>query len=285
MPNYTGYIYKISNKINGKSYIGKTSNLLRRWKQHKSGRGNTSILKKALIKYGIDNFDFVKLAEIKKDSIIELNSSLSLLEMCYINAYDSYSHGYNATIGGDGACGFKPSMETRHKMSIAKKGKPLSIKRILAYKTIAENRRGISMDRDAVIRGAIKRRKPILQYNLKGDFVAEHPGSSLISSTYANANIIACCKGKLNSAYGYIWKYKNGKVEPHINVNADNKVHISNRPIIQLSEDNVIINEFKSATKASIITGISRKAISNCLSGRSKTSGGFIWKYKDINYE
>lgn len=49
---YIGYIYKITNKINGKSYIGKTNNLIRRWNEHKSGKGGTAILSKAFIKYG-----------------------------------------------------------------------------------------------------------------------------------------------------------------------------------------------------------------------------------------
>ena len=47
---YIGYIYKITNKINGKSYIGKTNNIIRRWKEHKYGHGGTAILSKAFIK-------------------------------------------------------------------------------------------------------------------------------------------------------------------------------------------------------------------------------------------
>ena len=56
---YHGYIYKITNKINGHSYIGKTNNLDRRWHEHKSGNGGTAILDKAFKKYGINNFKFL----------------------------------------------------------------------------------------------------------------------------------------------------------------------------------------------------------------------------------
>lgn len=42
-----------------------------------------------------------------------------------------------------------------------------------------------------------------------------------------------------------------------------------------------IINEFESATEASLLTNISRTAIINCLSGKSKSSGGFKWEYKN----
>jgi group I intron endonuclease len=53
------------------------------------------------------------------------------------------------------------------------------------------------------------------------------------------------------------------------------------RPILQLDESGNIVNEFESATIASIVTGIGRSSIKENLNGRSKTGGGFIWKFKD----
>ena len=38
------------------------------------------------------------------------------------------------------------------------------------------------------------------------------------------------------------------------------------------------VEKYKSVTEASLINNISRTAISNCLNGLSKKSGGFIWK-------
>lgn len=95
-------IYKITNLINNKSYIGCSKNIEQRWISHKSEsiiennpQYNYSI-HKAFRKYGIDNFSF---------EIVELLSELELFEKekYWINYYDTYNNGYNETPGGD--CG------------------------------------------------------------------------------------------------------------------------------------------------------------------------------------
>lgn len=62
-------------------------------------------------------------------------------------------------------------------------------------------------------RKRISIRKPILQYDLRGNFIKEW-GSILeicivlFDDVSKNPNITACCKNRIKSAYGYIWKYK-----------------------------------------------------------------------------
>lgn len=276
-----GYIYKITNVINGKSYIGKTIDLKRRWKQHISGNGNTCILSKAFNKYGISNFNFSTLNKIYILNKDVLNTYLSKLEIYYIKLYNTYKYGYNATIGGDGTHGYQLSPETKLKISLALKNKPISEKKREAYKRSAKKRKGVPRDKETVMRGAVKRRKPVLQYSLNGEFIREYEGVSLVPN-YDQCNIIACCKGKINSAYGYIWMYK-GK---EYSIDFSKRTHQSNKPIIQKSKDGDIISEYKSATVASEITTISRRAINNCLTGRSKSAGGYKWIYKEtIKYE
>ena len=85
-------IYKITNKINGKVYIGQTSRTLNaRWKQHirNAKKGVKTKFYNALRKYGADNFT----AEVicKAYSNEELND----LEIYYIHKYDSIRIGYN----------------------------------------------------------------------------------------------------------------------------------------------------------------------------------------------
>ena len=99
---YIGYIYKITNKINGKAYIGKTNNIIRRWKEHKYGHGGTAILSKAFIKYGIDNFDFSIIDIEKYDTTEELNKQLAELEIYYIGVYNNFGtclYGWSKTAG------------------------------------------------------------------------------------------------------------------------------------------------------------------------------------------
>ncbi|MGA0277417.1 MAG: NUMOD1 domain-containing DNA-binding protein [Candidatus Kariarchaeum pelagius] len=59
------------------------------------------------------------------------------------------------------------------------------------------------------------------------------------------------------------------------------KVHENNKkPIYQLDMDDNIINEYKSSKDAAEILCINVGGICNCLRGRTKSSGGFKWKYK-----
>ena len=59
-------------------------------------------------------------------------------------------------------------------------------------------------NRDNVRKG---RNKPILQYDLDGNFIREWECANDVGRE-AQANICYCLKGKTKSAYGYIWKYK-----------------------------------------------------------------------------
>lgn len=55
-----------------------------------------------------------------------------------------------------------------------------------------------------------KKSKPILQYDLKDNFIKEY--SSIMQAEretgFANQNIVKCCKGKRKTAYGFKWRYK-----------------------------------------------------------------------------
>lgn len=90
-----GIIYKITNKVNGKSYIGQTRYTIEfRWKQHQHKKDNT-YFHNAIRKYGIENFTIEVLEECDiKD--------LSSREIFYIAKFDTFANGYNLTIGGDG---------------------------------------------------------------------------------------------------------------------------------------------------------------------------------------
>ena len=93
-------IYKITNKINGKIYIGQSINIERRWQQHIYEAKNCNqvasqyAIHKAFQKYGVENFIF---------EIIELTSSQTLndREKYWIKYYNTYNNGYNETQGGN----------------------------------------------------------------------------------------------------------------------------------------------------------------------------------------
>ena len=96
------YIYKISNDINDKLYIGKTLYTIeRRWYQHKNNAKNRQDLKhlplySAMNKYGIEHFFIEEIEEVSDEK------QLSSREQYWIKFYNTYNYGYNASIGGDG---------------------------------------------------------------------------------------------------------------------------------------------------------------------------------------
>jgi len=57
--------------------------------------------------------------------------------------------------------------------------------------------------------------------------------------------------------------------------------HAKSKPILQLSLNGDLINEWVNANVASIECGLGYKAINQCARGKTKTSGGFVWKYKN----
>ena len=94
------FIYKITNDINGKVYIGKTSSSIdSRFQEHcKESHGRRwehRPLYSAMRKYGTQHF-YVEQVEECDESVA------SEREVYWIDFYNSYHNGYNATLGGEG---------------------------------------------------------------------------------------------------------------------------------------------------------------------------------------
>lgn len=99
-----GFIYIITNKVNGKHYIGQTIRSIQdRWREHcreKCHSGELNMLiKRAIHKYGKENFTITELEKCGADILNER-------EIYYISLYNSYIDGYNMTKGG--TSGTKP---------------------------------------------------------------------------------------------------------------------------------------------------------------------------------
>ena len=115
-------IYKITNLVNGKMYIGQAVDIEERWIRHKRDWkiDKTKVLYKAIRKYGIENFSFEIIEECSE-------KELSNLEIYYIWYYHTYLYdekcnGYNMTIGGETIKGYRHTEESKIKMSESHKG-------------------------------------------------------------------------------------------------------------------------------------------------------------------
>lgn len=102
------YIYKITNDINNKVYIGKTSlDISKRWKEHLRDAKKIIIEKRplyqAINKYGETHFHIEEIEECSSEEASER-------EQYWIAYYKGYEEGYNATLGGDGKLYFNHSI-------------------------------------------------------------------------------------------------------------------------------------------------------------------------------
>lgn len=96
MENTTCGIYKITNLVNGKIYIGSSINLDRRLYEHKHSRNKTTVISKAISKYGVDKFQF---------EVIEICAETILIdrENYYIDLFRTLNSdiGYNLIKAGE----------------------------------------------------------------------------------------------------------------------------------------------------------------------------------------
>lgn len=94
----TGTIYLITNTINNKKYVGQTIfTVKQRFLEHincaKNGNNIHMPIAHAIKKYGAENFRIEELCKCKEED-------LDQKEQYYIQKYNTFSNGYNATLGG-----------------------------------------------------------------------------------------------------------------------------------------------------------------------------------------
>lgn len=116
------FVYCITNCVNGKRYVGKTNDLVGRWRDHLKIARNPDkdglVIHQAMRKHGVENFVFEIVAECSsEEEAFETERHL-------IREWNTMTHGYNLNEGGKG--GYRPSLETRARLSAAQKGRAKS---------------------------------------------------------------------------------------------------------------------------------------------------------------
>lgn len=123
-----GIIYKVTNKVNGKSYIGKTKISLEYRRYHHEQKARTGckyLFHRAILAYGSESFEW----EIVFDGEVD-NATLNRIEIQLIKEENcKLPNGYNMTDGGEGGMrgsGWRHSDEVRKKCGFKNKGRKLS---------------------------------------------------------------------------------------------------------------------------------------------------------------
>ncbi len=258
------YIYTLSDMYGNVRYIGKTNNVKKRLNDHileskKEKRSYKNRWVSSLLKKGFKPFIEI-LDEVP-------SNEWEYWEIFYISLFKSWGFSLvNRTIGGNGTghginnpnYGRKLSEEHKNKCSLKLKG----VNNPFYGKTHSNET-------------LMKLWKPILQYDMSGNFIKEWKSIKDAEKTLKLSTISSCCHNKLISVGNFIWKFKENNDYP-IKIEVKKTYR---KPVYQLRMNGELIKQWKSVSEAE--TELKIKHISKvCNNYKShKTSGGFIWKY------
>lgn len=204
------FIYKITNRINNKGYIGKTSlTIEQRWAEHQkdamSSQKNHRPLYSAIRKYGIENFIVEQIEEVSTDK------EACEREIFWIEYYGTFKNGYNATKGGDGRSYAdyeliynlfqegKTSKEIREITGHADE----TIKRALETKNISSEER---MLRGRTTKQSVQMlNKDTLE--ILNIFPSITSAERFLNKPNSRRHITEVCQKKRKTAYGYKWQW------------------------------------------------------------------------------
>ncbi len=243
-------VYVHTNKVNGKKYVGITSQkAIRRWRSGKGYKFNPHFLS-AIELYGWDGFEHeIVLSGLTREQAC-------IWECALIAQYDTANpqKGYNVALGGDGT--FSVSNATRRKKSI-------QTAEYYAEHPEARKRRWHGVE----------------QYDLNGEWI--HSYNSVLEATQNTGidrtSIIGCCKHKGHSAGGYQWRYSEEKIEQ---INRYDKWQ--RHAVAQYDTNGNLLNTYSSVADAEKALGLKHPSkISYACRGERKTVSGYIWRYSN----
>lgn len=267
------YIYKITNNINHKIYIGKTTrDLNTRFKEHaKPKNGNSkSAIRDAIQKYGVEHFTIEQLEECSIEKINER-------EKYWIEYYDSYKNGYNLTVGGDGMSLSDNIIKQIRQLwengeSIVSIAKILNLSHSTVYHRICKYK-----DYDPIEnknRALKTQEKPIIQYDLNGNKLNEYKSiSEAERKTLISAKQIGAARKNGTKCHGYYWQFKD---EP-LNIHTNKKI------VYQYTLDLQLVAQYNGAREAAKLFGADPAGIIKCCNKKQKTCKGYIFSYEKLD--
>lgn len=270
-------IYKITNTITGDCYIGQSKDIFVRIGQHKSllkhnkhthKNGQLTILQKAWNKYGEDAFEFSILDFCSEE---ELNER----EIYWINYYKCNYYktgfGYNATDGGEGK--YLSNVKGRMRVHNGDVEKMIFPNELEYYQSLGFSK-GMSPSHMKKLKENHYTPSGKDHWNYKGEQSKQRIKEREML-LYGNKRFQPHTeehKRKISEAL------KGRKMSKEA---IEKPANAKKKPIVQLTKQYEFVNEFPSGLDAEQQTGINRSHISSCCKKIRKSTGGYIWMFKD----
>lgn len=276
-------IYKITNTINNKVYIGQSTDIRRRWTSHvnilnESNKNNSEkqyALHAAMQKYGPDNFLFEVIEECP---VKDLNDR----ERYWIKYYNSYLNGYNENEGGSIIRGCPAYVEQVVLLLQTTKYSFEEISKITgaSIQSIGNINCGRSFKNDTLDYPIRAKTRKVIQYSKEG--VELRTFNSLVEAEKETgvpaSNIKHVCHHYENGqilAGGFQWRFIEDK-DKLISRNSNSKKRVG-----KFDQNGILIQIFESAAEAARAENVIRDHISRVCRGERKSLHGFLWKYID----
>lgn len=271
-----GYIYKITNTITKKSYIGQIvakkgkDRLLEHYRQAHYGYYPITKFRNALRKYKLEDF------KVETIDFALSKEELSKLEKHYINFFDTYKNGYNSSLGGDGGCfGYKHTKEAKAKIS------ENNSKRVISDET--KNK----MSKAKLGKENLKLGKKVNMFHTNGEFLKTfetiQQAGKFLGKREKESTIRRILDGRQKTINGFTFRefedgYRQTKTDKQIK-----------DMIVPSQHSNYIMLEFKnlntgktycskSLTEAARIIGIGRASLSVGIKKNPESYRGYKWK-------
>lgn len=305
-------IYKYTSKIDGKSYIGKTTQEEKRIKSHKAATSNSKF-HKAIKQFGFDVFDYEVLEQRRFENPTDADKWMKEKEAHYIMLHQTYlkEKGYNILIGthptkeildyrsdvysfpfyqinpADGKILYRwdkrknlPTYFSPYSVAIA----------LVDHRNVSHIYKGFIWiyEKDytpEMVKAIVDElNKPeLLQYDLKGNFIR---GWRSIKEAASELGVGKSALNNVLSGLSRMCK-KSVWVRPWDDASVlQKRLEKANiplahcKPIEQLDQDDNIIRRWSSSTEAvNYFGGKSKSSINNVLSGRRHTAFGYKWRY------
>lgn len=265
-----GIIYKITNQLNGKPYVGQTTRSIEeRFKEHVSH--NQYLIGRAIRKYGKENFSIEVLEEC------ETFEQLNERERYWITCLDCIApKGYNLTDGGEG--GFHHTPETRARISAANTGEghPMFGKHhsAEAKAKIAASGKGRIMSEETKAKLAAAQPIKHAVICIETRTVYESVEMAARCHNIHRSRIILACQEHQRTAVGKHWWYLEDFNNATEIIIPPAKATSQPRAVICLETGEV----FKSIQEASRWLGMTHSAISRACRIHY-AAGGYHWRY------